>query len=348
MSDVVTLAQRVSNLDVSPKFQPYSCVIINIDENNYVRAGYSSGGRTLEFDNPFGTQAMANDLLEKLNGFQYQPYKANGSLLDPAAEIGDAANIRGTYGGIYTRDRSFNRLMKADISAPYDEEINHEYAYEDPQTRTFTRQISDVKASLIIANSNIEAKVSKTSPEGQSSFSWVLDDQSHSWYSNGNLVMRVNQDGLMVKGEVQATSGTIGGFTIKSNSIDSGSSSNGVHIGTDGIRLGSNFSVTTSGVVTAKSINLQGNVNFRYSNGGYAGQLSANNLFTYAGYGNNYNNATNSTSGSYPSYFKVAGPLYCNSAHISKNLFDNDSIGHGVHWRYMQLNGSYYYFLCGN
>ena len=52
--------------------------------------------------------------------------------------------------------------MKADISAPHDEEINHEYKYESPQERQFKRQIDDVKASLIIANDRIDASVSQT------------------------------------------------------------------------------------------------------------------------------------------------------------------------------------------
>ena len=158
MSDVVSLARRISSLDVSPQFDNYSKVVIHVsDETTYV-AGNDTG-RTLEIDNPFGTQAMARNILAQLTGYQYQPYTAQGALLDPAAEIGDAVNMRGAYGGIYTRERTFGRLMKADVSAPHDEEINHEYQFESPEKREFKRSIGEVKASLIIANDRITAEV---------------------------------------------------------------------------------------------------------------------------------------------------------------------------------------------
>lgn len=158
MSDVVGLGRRVSALDISPQFSNYSKVIIHTDDETAIEVGDDTG-RTLELTNPFATQEMAENILQSLSGYQYQPYDAQDALLDPAAEIGDAANIRGTYGGIYARSRKFGRLMTADISAPHDEEINHEYQFESPQERKFARQINDVKASLIITNDRIQSEV---------------------------------------------------------------------------------------------------------------------------------------------------------------------------------------------
>ena len=255
MSDVVTISSRLTNLEVSPQFNSYSKVRIIVSDDTVYEVG-NNDGRTLEIENPFGTQAMAQTILNSLSGFQYQPYQADGALLDPAAEIGDAANMRGNYGGIYTRDRTFGRLMKADISAPCDEEINHEYAYEAPETREFKRSIGEVKASLIIANDRIDAKVSQTGGNS-STFGWTLTSTGHTWYANGQEVMKVTASGLSVKGNVQATTGTIGGFNISAsaiwNNISSfgGSQSSGVYLGTNGIQLGQRFRVDTSGNVTA-------------------------------------------------------------------------------------------------
>lgn len=248
----------MTKVDVSPQFDNYSKVIIHVSDETAYEAGNDSG-RTLEIDNPFGTQTMANNILASLVGFQYQPYTAQGALLDPAAEIGDAVNMRGAYGGIYTRERSFNRLMKADVSAPHDEEINHEYAYESPERREFKRSINEVKASLIIANDRIDASVSQTGGE-PSSFGWSLTSNAHRWYANGNEVMAVTASGLKVTGEIQATSGKIGNFNISAtaiwNNISSfgGSQSSGVYIGTNGIQLGQAFKVTPTGQVTASNI----------------------------------------------------------------------------------------------
>lgn len=341
MSDIVSLARRVSQVDVSPQFDNYSKVVIHVSDDTTYVAGNDTG-RTLEIDNPFGTQAMANNMLASLTGYQYQPYEAQGALLDPAAEIGDAVNMRGAYGGIYTRERTFGRLMKADVSAPHDEEINHEYQYESPEERRFTRQINDVKASLIIANDNIEAKVSQESPEGQTSFSWKLLSDSHKWYANGQEVMSISASGLTVKGNVQATTGKIGGFNISAsaiwNNISSfgGSQSSGVYIGTNGIQLGQKFKVDTSGNVTATNLTvstlniggtavsaatLNSRANSAYdwtsSNGGYC--------TGGASYGYSYRNATTS-GGSYASYF-ACGRLYApNGIQTGSITYQNSTV----------------------
>lgn len=167
MSDTAYIGQRVSDIEVSPQFQPYSRVIIHIDDDTQVVAGNTTG-RTLEIDNPFGNQQMANAILQSLSGYQYQPYTADGALLDPAAEIGDAIETPAVHGGIYSRNRQFGRLMKADVAAPTDEEINHEYVFETPTERAYKRQVEDVKASFILTNNLIETEVARANAaEGQ-------------------------------------------------------------------------------------------------------------------------------------------------------------------------------------
>ena len=343
MSDIVSLARRVSQVDVSPQFDNYSKVVIHVSDDTTYVAGNDTG-RTLEIDNPFGTQAMANNMLQSLTGYQYQPYEAQGALLDPAAEIGDAVNMRGAYGGIYTRERTFGRLMKADVSAPHDEEINHEYQYESPEERKFTRQVNDVRASLQIANDSIDAKVSQESPEGQTSFSWKLLSDSHRWYANGKEVMSVTASGLKVSGEVEATSGKIGGFNIAASAIWNniskfgGTQTKGVYIGTDGIQLGQNFKVNTSGTVTANNMTLTGTLKVGGSTISAAtlrsGAQSAYNNGSYwsggASGGYAYSAAASASSSSYPSGF-TCGVLY---AMIGLRV-----AGSNASWQHRVING---------
>lgn len=287
MSDRINLLQRVSTLDKAPQFDSYSKVIINIDEETQVSAG-NDFGRTLEFDNPFGTQAMANQILAKLRGFQYQPYSATGALLDPAAEIGDAVSVNNVYGGLYTRVRTFSRLMKADISAPYDEEINHEYKFESPQERKFKREMGDVRATLSIESDRITAEVAQRQADSaefrsqlsvqatqiaarvtqtggsQSSFGWSLLSNEFGLYAGNTKVFWVNSTGAHVKGEITATSGKIGNFNIGNTAIWNnisqygGTQTTGVYLGTNGIQLGQRFKVDTSGNVTASNLAITG------------------------------------------------------------------------------------------
>lgn len=336
---MISIARRVTSVDVAPQFDNYSKVIIHVSDDTAYEAGNDSG-RTLEIDNPFGTQHMAEDILASLTGFQYQPYYADGALLDPAAEIGDAVNMRGAYGGIYTRERTFGRLMKADVSAPHDEEINHEYQFESPERREFKRSIGEVKASLIIANDRIDASVSQTGGE-PSSFGWSLTSNAHRWYANGNEVMAVTASGLKVTGEVQATTGKIGGFNISAsaiwNNISSfgGSQSSGVYIGTNGIQLGQAFKVTPTGQVTATNISannmtLTGTLNIGGTNitaaalrsGAQSAYNNSGTWSTGAGYGYNYNAATQNGTSNYPTYFKCRN-LTATSVSASDYVYGN-------------------------
>ena len=350
MSDRINVQDRAENLSISPTFAGYSKVIIHVDDETVIEVGNDTG-LTLEFDNPFATNAMAQRILAKLNGHQYQPYDATGVILDPAAEMGDALSIKNVSGGIYKRSRTFGSLMKADVSAPRDEEIDHEYKYESPTERKFKRQVDDVKASILIQAGLIEAKVSKTSPAGNTSFSWAMNDTSHTWYANGSQVMKVDKSGLDIKGKITATSGYIGngtsGFTISAKAFYNGVTSlsdtahTGVYVGTDGIvcgkgafkvtnsgavtasnliinggsiKIGSNFSVDSSGNVSANNMKLTGTLNIGGTNITAAalrsGAQSAYSNASYwsggSGYGYSYSNAINANSGSYPSFFRAS------------------------------------------
>ena len=372
LSDVVSIARRVSKIDVSPQFDNYSKVVIRVSDDTVYEAGNDTG-RTLEIDNPFGTQAMANNMLASLTGYQYQPYSAEGALLDPSAEIGDAVNMRGAYGGIYTRERTFGRLMKADVSAPHDEEINHEYQYETPTERKFARQIDDVKASLIIANDRIDASVSQTGGT-TSSFGWSLTSDAHRWYANGNEVMSVTASGLKVTGEVQATTGKIGGFNITASSLWNnlssfgGSQTSGVYIGTNGIQLGQRFKVDTSGNVTATRLTVDtlyiggsavsaATLNARANNGNSAySTVSSNGSYWSggAGYGYSYNNATASSPSSYPSYFTCGTLTARNGITTNGNVLASNGGGYfgslkvGSYfatWKSKTINGTTIFYL---
>ena len=205
---------------------------------------------------------MAAKLLQRLKGYQYQPYSAQGALVDPAAEMGDAISVNDVYGGIYTRERTFGRLMITDVSAPNDEEINHEYKWETPTERKLKREMEDVRATFAIQSDRIEARVAKIGGNNNS-FGWVLTDSGHTWYSGSKQVMKVSSSGLEITGKITATSGYIGngsqGFEISSRSLFNGMTSlndtthNGVYVGVDGISLGrGNFKVDASGNLTAR------------------------------------------------------------------------------------------------
>lgn len=263
--------QKASRLETSDKLQGYSRVVVKTGQtddngNDVVYIAGTDTGRTLEIENPWiQTQADAERILSKIQGWAYQPITASGVSLNPAFEIGDSVVVDDIFSGVYSADVRFSHLFAADIQAPCDKEINHEYTYEDSRERAYVRKLNDVVAKLNFYSGSIEAKVDKqTGTSGVSSFGWNLTDSSWTVFNQNGDLFKVTSIGAYVKGEIQASSGKIGGFTIGSkgiyNNISSygGSGSTGVYVGTDGIQLGQNFKVGTNGTVKAANMELTG------------------------------------------------------------------------------------------
>lgn len=282
----VNVLRRARNVEIAPLQDGYSAVRIFVGTNDDGEAVvYEAGdvsGNVLEIKNPFGTQAMANNILNAVRGYQYQPMDAQAALLNPAAEMGDGVTVNGVYTGMFSRVTKFDTLMPSDIKAPTNQEIEHEFAVESPSDRQYTRFVQQVRASLKITNLAIEAEVSaRTAADtqiratltvhanqiaakvesdtsaGRSSFGWKLTSNDWSLWSNNRRVLYADRNGLNVDGNITARSGTIGNFNIGNTSIWNniqeygGTQSTGVYLGTNGIQLGQRFKVDTSGNVTA-------------------------------------------------------------------------------------------------
>lgn len=324
MSDAVNLMKNVQSLTKNKLMDGYSKVIINAgadDEGNAViyEAG-EDGGSVLELTNPFGSQQMANNILTKIQGWQYQPYSAQGALLDPSAELGDGVTINSLYSGIFKRDINFSSLMTADISAPANEEIEHEFtsATESASDRAYSRLVKSVAsrisqtanqilletqartsadesltAQLNVQASEISARVSKDGGSS-SGVGWYLHSDRWEIKANGTTILKVTASGLEVNGKITATSGKIGGFTIQSDYLTyggqtwGGSSNSGIYIGTSGIQLGNSVKISSSG-----SMELSGTLKL----GGT--DITASSLRTGANGGNSYRGCISNSHGGY-------------------------------------------------
>ena len=268
------------------------------EDGNPIILGYksnpwSNSGRVLDIVNPFGTVAMASDILQALrqtNGIalNYSPFAAD-AIIPPHFEIGDAVMINGEHHGVYGFNTQASRLPKSNLTAPADEEIDHEYPFKsDVKSRQLTRKFDSIQSQFIVQAGKISAKVSRVGENESHTFGWSLTENGF-YINNGEVradgtdLFSFNSTGLHIKGDIEANTGHIGGsggFTIQSGKLYSGKSSlssnaNGVYIGTDGISLGSGFKVTSGGYLTATSgkfgsltVNSGGN-----TVGGYYGSL---------------------------------------------------------------------------
>ena len=161
--DRIYLQRSAKNIEESPSYVPYSKVRIIVgEEEDGTQLVYEAGDdtfRTLEITNPYGTQAIANSILAKIQGYSYKPFKVSGAILNPAAELGDAVTVGEVYSFLSSVDTTFSSIMSADISAPEDSNIDHEYPYESSENKEIARKINGAKASFIVEIGRIEASL---------------------------------------------------------------------------------------------------------------------------------------------------------------------------------------------
>lgn len=317
-------------MEISQTFQPYSGVEIIVDDKTTIAYPTDEEtrhtGRVLTIQNPWGTAEQAQNIYNSIKGFQYQPYTAANALLDPGAEIGDGVSINNVYSGIYKITRYCTPIMAADISAPKSEEIDHEYPFEPKANRDIVRKFSAIESELSLWSDRIEAKVSRQSPEGQTSFSWSLQDSSWEVKSNGNTIFKVTSSGAEVSGKITATSGQIGAFTLTGNTGGANKANaliyndiywgcwerSGIYIGPQGIQVGKFHKpgdastpqdakyivMKNDGTIEAQNLYLRGKLWLQGK------EYSAQNVYSGAVSGNGYGAATaGSWVNSYPAYF---------------------------------------------
>ena len=215
-------------LTAAPAFPACAGVRFLVDNEQEVFAGDETG-YVYEISCPFATAATAEGLvpsgsaadrlLTKMQGFVYRPFSAEAAVVNPACELGDTLSILDGSGGsflsgLFSSSLVFDSLCAASVSAPEDEELDHEYPYIPATERSFTRRIQNVQSELTLQAQQIAAKVSRTGGD-PSSFGWYLDADKFELRSNGSVVMLVNSSGLSVDGVVNAASGNIGGCTIE-------------------------------------------------------------------------------------------------------------------------------------
>lgn len=227
MSDKHYVGLDLTGFENNGKTRPISRVTLTIDDENAVTAGDDTG---LEITAvcPHATQAMADAILKKMKGYQYQMYTADAANIDPAAELGDGITADGVY-GVLSR-MSDDGGGYPDLTAPGEAELEDEFPIgEGPLTKEFNRKLSSARSYI-----TKEAERIALSVEG----------------IDGRLSeLSVTLDGVTIKDEAGQT-------RIKGSSIETGSIAAGA-IKAEQIQL--------SGAITWGDLNsaVQSNINNR-------------------------------------------------------------------------------------
>ena len=168
------IGTAMQSLDIGRKLEAYTGVIIHAGQDDNGNAiditSGNNSGYVLEFDNPIGTQQMADAILAnlKLRGVRYQPFEAGTAEIDPACEIGDGVIVNGTESVIMSIDSDHSQKMSSTIAAPMDEEVDHEFQYEPRTTREFKRETAYARSRISQNANEISLEVARaTKSEGE-------------------------------------------------------------------------------------------------------------------------------------------------------------------------------------
>ncbi len=141
MLDFIPVDYAAMDISLGKKTTGYSKVVITDGDGKEYTSG-ADGGMTLTVDCPWASQAMADSLLTKFQGRRYQSYTAQDTFISPDADLGDKVRIGGTRSSILSKRTEYGRQISSTISAPGDEELDHEYEYVTKVDREAQRQRS--------------------------------------------------------------------------------------------------------------------------------------------------------------------------------------------------------------
>ena len=146
--DLNFLGMNVQRFENSPALDGISGVQLETEEGTAAVAGNLSGfvlNGNCEFAS---TNGVAELCLQNVSGYQYKPFAAEKALLDPAAEVGDLVIIDGRSYQMMTIDWNLTSWPTADISAPYDAEVDHEYKILSPEAKSYRKAVASTDTKL--------------------------------------------------------------------------------------------------------------------------------------------------------------------------------------------------------
>lgn len=218
MNNSYNALRNITSFRNTGKSQPISGIELMVDEKNMYFAGNDTG-YVMTIDCPYGTQEMANDLLAKAKGFEYQGFTAEQVILPPETELGDGVTVAGIYGMVARRSFKFTPGMTSNIEAPCELEVQHEYKYSSPQQRKTERQIAKASSTFTKTAEEITLRVNGIDGDIASLKVSLGNVQSEvSGKIDGNTAQSlINQSIDTI--ELNVSSGSLGStFTLKAGS----------------------------------------------------------------------------------------------------------------------------------
>lgn len=195
---------------------------------------YSSGtsGYEVQADCIYATQAICDYVKNLLNGVTYLPYSAGTAFFNPALELGDSIKPNGKGSVLASAAFTVGVSMSADIDAPIDTEVNHEYPYQarTREERRTAQSFSEIKKTTEQIALSVQGKVDGT--QVQSAIDLNLNSLSLSYSAGTNgASITLSKDGVNITGQVKI--GSIDASQIQVTNLDATNITTGYLYGVD-------------------------------------------------------------------------------------------------------------------
>lgn len=236
MNGKVFVGKKALSLTEYKKSDPITGVILWVDDNNCYQAGNDTG-TVIENDCPYGTQEMANALLQQLSGYEYQGIEANGAVVSPIAELGDGLTINGIYTQLAYQNIRFSTGEVMDVAAPGKNETLHEYQTEGETSKWFSHQIAQTRS-----------EITKTSEEIMLSVENELENLSASITVQ---LQSITSQITGLNGQVSTISQKVDNITL---SVSNGTESSYITLTVGGVQVGGGTVQFTGNIVFASDL----------------------------------------------------------------------------------------------
>ncbi len=244
-----------------------SGIALAVDADNEYRAGDQTG-YVMRIDCPYGSQAMAEDLLAALGGKSYTAYGAENAVMDPEAELGDGVTVGGIYSLLASREMAFG-AGHAQIGAPGDSDLDREYGVESFQEQIQRKlaaarsYIEKTAEQIRLGVEGLEGRVSELSigVEGITGTVKGLEEEvSEIAQTAGSITLSVS-GALGGKASIELSNGSKADLDLSHVRSAFANDASAVTISGGTVTFNSNtfvvnstnFSVTSSGTITAKA-----------------------------------------------------------------------------------------------
>lgn len=139
--EYVTVGLSAKNITFGAELPPVSGVELTADDNTKSIAGTTVGYIVKGNCNFADNTSVAGMCLSNLSGKVYRPFNISGAILDPAAENGDLVVADGKAFQIGNIEWSLSRFISANVSAPYEEEVDHEYTMQTAEAKSLLKAL---------------------------------------------------------------------------------------------------------------------------------------------------------------------------------------------------------------